>query len=100
MLPHSFYAAYHVPTGSLRICHAERVLRQYEHAEKEWSEQRSLTVTFTDELTVEHRSSRKLQVKHGWHLNFYLPAALNPLPLWEGIDSSCERTEWWGKLMS
>ncbi|MFF0950803.1 tetratricopeptide repeat protein [Rhizobium leguminosarum] len=53
MQPHSFYAAYHVPTGSLRICHAERVLRQYEHAEKQWAEQRSLTVTFTDELTVE-----------------------------------------------
>ncbi|TCR76792.1 tetratricopeptide repeat protein [Rhizobium sp. BK376] len=53
MQPHSFYAAYHVPTGSLRICHAEHVAQQYEHAGKHWSQQRSLTVTFTDELTHE-----------------------------------------------
>lgn len=53
MQPHSFYAAYHVPSGSLRICHAEKVLQQYEHAGKQWSQQQSLTVTFTEELTVE-----------------------------------------------
>jgi tetratricopeptide (TPR) repeat protein len=53
MHPHSFYAAYHVPTGSLRICMAETVLRQYEHAGKNWTQQQSVTVNFTDDLTVE-----------------------------------------------
>ncbi|WP_217809571.1 DUF4365 domain-containing protein [Paracoccus sp. J56] len=53
MHPHSFYAAYHIPTSSLRICPAETVLHQYEHAGKNWTHQQSLTVNFTDELTNE-----------------------------------------------
>ena len=52
MHPHSFYAAYHIPTASLRICLAETVLHQYEHAGKNWTHQQSLTVNFTDDLTV------------------------------------------------
>ncbi|GGF11957.1 hypothetical protein GCM10011611_17010 [Aliidongia dinghuensis] len=52
MHPHSFYCAYHIPTSSLRICLAETVLRQYEHRGKNWSHQQSLTVNFTDELTI------------------------------------------------
>ena len=51
MHPHSFYSAYHIPTSSLRICPAETVLHQYEHAGKNWTHQQSLTVKFTDELT-------------------------------------------------
>lgn len=51
MHPHSFYVAYHIPTSSLRICPAETVLHQYEHAGKNWTHQQSLTVNFTDELT-------------------------------------------------
>ncbi len=53
MHPHSFYAAYHIPTTSLRICLAETVLRQYEHGGRNWTQQQSLTVSFTDDLTVE-----------------------------------------------
>ena len=53
MHPHSFYAAYHIPTASLRICLAETVLHQYEHAGKNWTQQQSLTVNFTEDLTVE-----------------------------------------------
>ncbi|MFJ6322021.1 MULTISPECIES: DUF4365 domain-containing protein [unclassified Rhizobium] len=53
MHPHSFYVAYHIPTASLRICLAETVLRQYEHKGKNWTQQQSLTVNFTDDLTVE-----------------------------------------------
>ncbi len=53
MHPHSFYTAYHIPTASLRICPAETVLRQDEHAGKNWTQQQSLTVKFTDDLTVE-----------------------------------------------
>ncbi|MET3524127.1 tetratricopeptide repeat protein [Mesorhizobium abyssinicae] len=52
MHPHSFYAAYHIPTSSLRICPAETVLREYEHAGKSWTHQQSLTVNFTEELTI------------------------------------------------
>lgn len=53
MHPHSFYAAYHVPTATLRIRLAESVLRQYEHAGKNWTQQQSLTVSFTEDLTIE-----------------------------------------------
>lgn len=75
MHPHSFYAAYHVPTADLRICLAETVLRQYEHAGQNWTKQQSLTVNFTDGLSVERlrrlaklaissaRASRKYRVE-------------------------------------
>ncbi|WP_298373613.1 DUF4365 domain-containing protein [Azospirillum sp.] len=53
MHPHSFYACYHVPTDSLRICFAESVLRQYDHGGQSWPEQRTLTVSFSEVLTVE-----------------------------------------------
>jgi tetratricopeptide (TPR) repeat protein len=52
MQRYSFYACYHVPTGSLRICPVDSVLRQYEHSGKNWTEQQSLTVSFIDELTI------------------------------------------------
>lgn len=53
MHPHSFYACYHVPTDSLRICFAESVLRQYDHGGQSWTEQRTLTASFSEALTVE-----------------------------------------------
>lgn len=53
MQPYSVYVAYHAPTGSLRIRTAESVARQYEHGGSNWTEQRSLTVSFVEELTVE-----------------------------------------------
>ncbi|HTQ12534.1 MAG TPA: tetratricopeptide repeat protein [Rhizomicrobium sp.] len=52
MQRYSFYACYHIPTGSLRICPVDNVLRQYEHGGKTWTEQQSLTVSFVDELTI------------------------------------------------
>ncbi|MCA2009987.1 tetratricopeptide repeat protein [Cereibacter sphaeroides] len=51
--PYSFYVAYHAPTKSLRVSFVEAVLRHYEHSGKNWAEQQTLTVTSTDELTVE-----------------------------------------------
>lgn len=53
MQAYSFYACYHLPTRSLRICPAASVLRQYEHGGKPWMEQQTLTVSFIDEMTVE-----------------------------------------------
>jgi len=53
MQRYSFYACYHVPTGSLRICPVDTVLRQYENSGKTWTDQQSLTVSFVEELTVE-----------------------------------------------
>lgn len=49
--PHSFYVCYHVPTDSLRFTYVENVLRQYEHKGENWTEQKSLTVNFTESLT-------------------------------------------------
>lgn len=51
--PYSFYVAYHAPTESLRVSFVDAVLRHYEHSGKNWAEQQTLTITFTDELTVE-----------------------------------------------
>lgn len=53
MQPYSVYVAYHTPTGSLRIRTAESVAHQYEHGGTNWTDQRSLTVSFVEELTVE-----------------------------------------------
>lgn len=53
MQPYSFYACYHVPTGSLRICLADAVLQQYEHDGRSWTDQSSVTVTFTREMTTD-----------------------------------------------
>ena len=53
MQPYSAYVVYHLPTGSLRIRTAESVVHQYEHSGTNWTDQRSLTVSFVEELTVE-----------------------------------------------
>ncbi|MET4897490.1 tetratricopeptide repeat protein [Sphingomonadaceae bacterium jetA1] len=50
---HSLFVACHVPTGSLRLTTAEAVLRQYEHKNLNWKDQGTLTVTFTEELTLD-----------------------------------------------
>lgn len=51
MQPHSAYVAYHLPTDTLRICPADLVMRQYEHAGTSWAYQKTVTVTFTEALT-------------------------------------------------
>jgi tetratricopeptide (TPR) repeat protein len=51
MQPYSFYACYHLPTDSLRICLADGVLRQYEHDGRVWTEQQSVTISFREEMT-------------------------------------------------
>ena len=51
--PHSVYVCYHIPSGSLRFSCVEDVLRHYEHRGKNWTEQKTLTVDFTEMLTVD-----------------------------------------------
>ena len=53
MQPYSFYACYHLPTDSLRICLTNAVLRQYEHDGQVWTEQQSVTISFREEMTVD-----------------------------------------------
>ena len=53
MQPYSIYVCYHSPSGSLLSRPVASVLRQYEHGAKPWTEQQSLTVSFTEELTLE-----------------------------------------------
>lgn len=53
MHPYSFYVCYHTSTDSLLYCSAESVFRQYEHGGQDWSRQRTLTVNFSQSLTVE-----------------------------------------------
>lgn len=54
--PYSFYVGYHAPTKSLRVSFVDAVLRRYEHSGKDWTDQQSLTISFTEELTVERLS--------------------------------------------
>jgi len=57
MQPYSLYVCYHVPTKSLRLSFAESVAKNYEHSGKSWSDQESITVVFSDELTAERLAS-------------------------------------------
>jgi tetratricopeptide (TPR) repeat protein len=65
MQPYSFYACYHVPTGSLRICLADTVLQQYEHDGRSWTDQSSVTVTFTREMTTDRLCKVAALVRSG-----------------------------------
>ena len=51
--PYSQFVAYHAPTATLRVASAESVLRQYEHKNANWSKQDTLTVTFSEQLTLD-----------------------------------------------
>lgn len=53
MQPYSFYACYHLPTDSLRICLVDSVLRQYGHGGQVWTEQQSVTISFKEEMTLD-----------------------------------------------
>ena len=63
--PYSFYTCYHVPTDSLRFRSAESVLRQYEHSGTDWTKQQTLTVSFSELLSVSRlRSLAALAKSH------------------------------------
>lgn len=51
MQPHSFFACYHILTDTLRFCSADAVIRRYEHYGQNWTQQQTLTVTFSEFLT-------------------------------------------------
>ncbi|MDP9512899.1 tetratricopeptide repeat protein [Pseudomonas protegens] len=51
MQPHSLFVCYHVPTATLRFCSADTVMRQYEHSGQNWTQQKTLTVSFLEILT-------------------------------------------------
>ena len=53
MQPFSSFVCYHVPTDTLWLRTSESVLRGYEHSGRSWSDQTSLTVKFTEQLTPE-----------------------------------------------
>lgn len=54
--PYSFYVGYYSPSKSLRVSFVDAVLRRYEHSGKDWTNQQSLTISFTEELTVDRLS--------------------------------------------
>lgn len=92
MQPYSFYVCFHSPTGSLRIRTVESVFRQYEHEGKGWSDRQSLTINFTENLTVERlarlaalarsdaRSSRDSRVEQSGTPSAALPSKLLNTP--------------------
>lgn len=50
--PHSFFVCYHIPTDTLKSCSADAVLRQYGHSGHQWTEQQTITVNFTENLSI------------------------------------------------
>lgn len=74
MQPHSLFVCYHVPSDKLLFCPAEAVVRNYEHNAQNWSQQQTITVSFTEALAEERlkslavlarssaRSSRNLRI--------------------------------------
>jgi tetratricopeptide (TPR) repeat protein len=48
--PYSFYVCYHLPTSRLLYRTAESVFTEYEHSEKHWTDQATLTVRFSEPL--------------------------------------------------
>ena len=54
---YSFFVCYHIPTNSLKFCYADTVLRQYEHSQQRWTTQQTITVNFTDFLTIQRLES-------------------------------------------
>lgn len=57
MQKHSFYVCYHAPTDALLCCPVDHVLRQYYHGGTDWTRQKTVTVAFRDELTVDRLRS-------------------------------------------
>lgn len=55
--PYSVFVCYHRPTDSLRVRSADAVMRKYEHGGGNWTDHASLTVTFTETLTVDRLRS-------------------------------------------
>ena len=51
MQPHAFFVCYHVPSETLKFCSADAVIRKYEHSGQNWTQQQTLTVTFSETLT-------------------------------------------------
>lgn len=54
---YSFFVCYHIPTNSLKFSYADTVLRQYEHSQQQWTTQQTITVNFTDSLTIQRLES-------------------------------------------
>ncbi|WP_206240445.1 DUF4365 domain-containing protein [Novosphingobium terrae] len=57
MNPYSFYVCFHLPSRSLFICSAEAVIRRYEHGKVDWTKQKTVSVVFTEILTVDRLKS-------------------------------------------
>lgn len=53
MQPYSLYVCFHAPTGSLFVRTVESVLTQYEHEGRAWTEQQTLTIGFSEPLSIE-----------------------------------------------
>lgn len=57
MQPYSLFVCYHVPSNTLRFCTADAVLRKYEHSGQSWSQQQTVTITFSEILTEDRLRS-------------------------------------------
>lgn len=63
--PHSFFVCYQVQTGKLWFCSADAVIRRYANSGQNWTQQQTLTVIFTELLTLERLKSLAALARFG-----------------------------------
>ncbi|HCM9211407.1 TPA: tetratricopeptide repeat protein [Enterobacter roggenkampii] len=54
MSPGSLYVCLHIPTNTLKVTSAQSVLTRYQNMGPSWQSQKSVTVIFAEDLTIQH----------------------------------------------
>lgn len=54
MSPGSLYVCLHIPTNTLKVTSAQSVLTRYQNMGPSWQSQKSVTVNFAEDLTIQH----------------------------------------------
>lgn len=54
MSPGSLYVCLHIPTNTLKVTSAQSVLTRYQNMRPSWQSQKSVTVNFAEDLTIQH----------------------------------------------
>lgn len=49
----SLYVCFHIPTNTLKVTSAQRVLTHYQNSDTNWQSQESVTINFAEDLTIQ-----------------------------------------------
>ena len=59
MQPDSIFVCYHIPSNSLLVRQVDSVNREYEHSNKHWNTQKTITVKFTENFDTAYQKTLK-----------------------------------------